>query len=173
MAAGAAAIALLAGGGWFVQRAYLSHRYDGRDFRSAGLNAAFEWADGQQQQKIATTVPIQYPLMGDDLSNEVSFVGHRGQDAGFTLIHSCRHWRAALAAGGYRYVLTSGRMVGTDAGTSRCLADDPRARPVVRENKIVVFRLLQRRPDAESRGSADPASGGVRPLRRAQRDSRS
>jgi hypothetical protein len=173
VAAVGAAIALFVGGGWFLQRAYLSHRYDGRDFRSAGLNAAFRWAGNQQQQKIATTVPIQYPLMGEDLSNEVSFVGRRGHDAGFTPIRSCRPWRAALAAGGYRYVLTSGGMASTDAGTSRCLADDPRARPVVREDRIVVFRLLQRRPDAESRGIADPTSGGVRPLKRAQRESRS
>jgi hypothetical protein len=167
----AAAIAILLAGGWFVQRSYLSHRYDGSGFRSAGLNAAFAWASGQQEQEIATTVPLQYPLMGDDLSNRVSFLGRRHHDAGFTLIHNCRPWRAALAAGGYRYVVTAGRLDGTASGTSRCLAEDPRARPVVREDKIVVFRLLQRRPDAERRRSGDGRSGGVRPIPARQRES--
>jgi hypothetical protein len=167
-AAVAASIVLLAVGGWFVQRSYLSHRYDGRDFRSAGLNAAFAWADGEQQQTIATTVTIQYPLLGDDLSNQVSFLGRRRHDAGFTLIRHCRPWRKALIAGDYRYVVTAGPLDGpAGSGTSHCLAGDPRAKPVVREDKIVVFRLLQRRPDAERRSSGDGRSGGVRPIRRA------
>jgi hypothetical protein len=166
-------IAVVLAGGWFVQRSYLSHRYDGRDFRSQGLNAAFEWASGEQQQKIATAVTLQYPLTGDDLSNRVSFVGRRRQDGGFTLIRNCRPWRAALAAGDYRYVVTAGRLDGTASGTSHCLADDPRARPVVREHKIVVFRLLQRRADAERRGSGGERSGGVRPTSERQRGSRS
>ena len=112
--------------------------------------------------------------MGDDLSNRVSFLGRRRHDAGFTLIHNCRPWRQALAAGGYRYVVTAGRLDGpSGSGTSHCLADDPRARPVVREDKIVVFQLLQRRPDAERRGSGDGRSGGVRPFSPRQRESRS
>jgi hypothetical protein len=161
----AATVAIMLAGGWVVQRSYLSHRYDGRDFRSAGLNAAFAWADGKQQQTIATTVPIQYPLMGDDLSNQVSFLGRRRHDAGFTLIHHCRPWRAALAAGGFGYVVTAGRLDGpAGSGTSHCLAGDPRARPVVREGKIVVFQLLQRRPDVERRSSGNGSTGGVRPF---------
>jgi len=143
--AAAAAVGLLLVGGWFLQRSYLSHRYDGEDFRSAGLNAAFEWANDQREQRIATTLPIQYPLIGPDLSNRVTFVGRRHDDAGFTLIRGCRPWRAALAAGEYRFVVTAGGLEPWERGKSHCLAKDPRARPVVRENQIVVFRLERRR----------------------------
>ena len=144
LAASAATIGFLLVGGWFLQRSYLSHRYDGKDFRSAGLNAAFEWANHQHEQRIATTVPVQYPLVGTDLSNRVSFVGRRRADAGFTQIGRCRPWRAALAAGGYRFVVTAGGLEPWERGMSHCLAKDPLARPVVRENQIVVFRLERR-----------------------------
>ncbi|MDQ2940502.1 MAG: hypothetical protein M3R23_08240, partial [Actinomycetota bacterium] len=147
-AASAAAAGLLLMGGWFLQRSYLSHRYDGEDFRSAGLDAAFQWANDQHEQRIATTVPVQYPLIGRDLSNRVSFVGRRHGDAGFTEIRGCRRWRAALAAGGYRFVVTAGGLEPWEAGKSHCLAKDPRARPVVRVNQIVVFRLGVRPPAA-------------------------
>ncbi|MDQ2940262.1 MAG: hypothetical protein M3R23_07005 [Actinomycetota bacterium] len=143
-AVAAATVVLLLVGGWFLQRSYLSHRYDGKDFRSAGLNAAFEWANHQHEQRIATTVPVQYPLVGTDLSNRVSFVGRRRADAGFTQIGRCRPWRAALAAGGYRFVVTAGGLEPWERGMSHCLAKDPLARPVVRENQIVVFRLERR-----------------------------
>ncbi|MEK6250546.1 MAG: hypothetical protein AABM43_01175 [Actinomycetota bacterium] len=144
-AAAAAAVGLLLVGGWFLQRSYLSHRYDGEDFRSAGLNAAFEWANDQREQRIATTLPIQYPLIGPDLSNRVTFVGRQHDDAGFTLIRGCRPLRAALAAGDYRFVVTAGGLGPREPGKSHCLAKDPRARPVVREYQIVVFRLERRR----------------------------
>lgn len=144
-AAAAGAVGLLLVGGWFLQRSYLSHRYNGEGFRSAGLNAAFEWANDQREQRIATTLPIQYPLVGPDLSNRVTFVGRRHDDAGFTLIRGCRSWRAALAAGDYRFVVTAGGPEPWERGKSHCLANDPRARPVVRENQIVVFRLERRR----------------------------
>jgi len=141
LATSVAAIGLLLLGGWFLQRSYLSHRYDGSGFRSAGLDAAFKWASGVHAQHIATTVPIQYPLVGQDLSNRVNFLGRRRSDAGFTQISGCRRWRAALAAGGYGYVLTAGGFKPSESGKSHCLAGDPRAKPVLRVKQIVVFRL--------------------------------
>jgi hypothetical protein len=140
-AASVAAIGLLLLGGWFLQRSYLTHRYDGSGFRSAGLDAAFKWARTLHEQRIATTVPIQYPLVGQDLSNHVNFLGRRRSDAGFTQISGCRRWRAALVAGGYGYVLTSGGFKPSESGKSHCLAGDPRAKPVLRVKQIVVFRL--------------------------------
>lgn len=131
--------------GWLVQRDYLSDRYDGKHFRSAGLSAAFDWAAGQQQQRIATTVPLQYPLLGTDLSNRVSFVGRHGDDAGFSPIHRCGPWRAALRDGRYRYVVTAGHSRPSDAGFTHCLASDPGARPIVHANKVFVFRLHAQR----------------------------
>jgi hypothetical protein len=142
----AATIAAILFGGWFLQRSYLSHRYDEGGFRSEGLNAVFKWTSGLHDQRIATTVPIQYPLIGRDLSNRVSFVGRHRNDAGFTQIGGCRRLRAALAAGRYRFVLTAGGLEGWEPGKSHCLAADPRARPVIHVNQIVVFRLRRGAP---------------------------
>jgi hypothetical protein len=168
LAASLAAIGFLLVGGWFLQRSYLSHRYDGSGFRSAGLDAAFKWASSLHAQRIATTVPIQYPLVGSDLSNRVNFVGRRRSDAGFTEISGCRRWRAALAAGGYEYVLTTGGFEPWESGKSHCLADDPRARPVIRVKQIVVFRL--ERPRAAGVRDRPPELGHSEPLHgRAQR----
>jgi hypothetical protein len=119
---------LLLLGGWFLQRSYLSHRYDGSGFRSAGLDAAFKWASSLHAQRIATTVPIQYPLVGQDLSNRVNFLGRHRSNAGFTQISGCRRWRAALAAGRYRYVLTSGGFEPGESGKSHCLVTRGRGR---------------------------------------------
>jgi hypothetical protein len=145
--ASVATIAALIAAGWVLQRSYLSDRYMGHDFRSAGLNAAFAWAGGQREQRIATTLSLQYPLLGRDLSNSVAFVGRQHDDAGFTAIRRCRPWRAALDAGGYRFVVTTGGRGGSRRSRSHCLAGDPRARPVMRQGRIVVFRL-SRRPRA-------------------------
>jgi hypothetical protein len=159
-AASVAAIGALIAGGWFVQRSYLGDRYMGDDFRSAGLNAAFEWASGQRQQRIATTLALQYPLLGRDLSNRVAFVGHHQEDAGFTAIHRCRPWRAALDAGGYRFVVTTWSHDGR-RGRSRCLARDPRARLLIRQDRIVVF-LLDGRPRPGIRQSRARRRGNPR-----------
>ncbi len=140
-----AAIATPLVGGWFIQRDYLSDRYAGQAFRSAGLSAAFDWAAGQRQQRIATTVPIQYPLMGTDLSNRVDFLGRHGADAAFHHFRGCRAWRAALAAGRYRYVVTAGGRLPSDRGSSRCLVSHPGARLVIHAKKIFVFRLHAQR----------------------------
>ena len=116
-------------GGWFLERSYLSHRYDGDGFRSAGLDEVFRWASEQHDQRIGTTIPVQYPLSGSDLSNRVSFVGRQRSDAGFTAAKGCRQLRSAVQAGHFRYVLTAGGTEPWDDGDSHCLAADPAARP--------------------------------------------
>ena len=55
--------------GYPVQRHYLEHRYADPTFTTPGLNAAFEWAQGITDARIATTSTRQYPLYGRDLSN--------------------------------------------------------------------------------------------------------
>jgi hypothetical protein len=133
---------VLVAAGWLVQRDYLGDRYLGRDFRSPGLNAAFRWASDQRGQRIATTLPLQYPLFGSDLSNRVGFVGRHHENAGFTGIYACRPWRQALRAGGYGFVVTArGR---THGGHERCLAHHPGARLVLRRDRVAVFRLRHR-----------------------------
>jgi hypothetical protein len=161
LSAAVAAIGGLLAVGWVVQRSYLADRYMGKDFRSPGLNAAFAWASGQRKQRIATTLPLQYPLLGRDLSNTVAFVGQHQQDAGFTAIRRCGPWRAALGAGRYRFVVTTMSRDGPRWGGGQCLAQDRQARVVLRRDRIVVFRLSSSALPGRGRSEARGRGGGV------------
>jgi hypothetical protein len=135
----AAGTALLTAG-WFAQRSYLDDRYAGHDFRSAGLNAAFEWASVQQNQRIATTLPLEYPLFGTDLSNRVEYLGRRIEDAGFVRASTCASWIHALNSGHFGYLVTTDGLdyVGRDGGAK---AGRIPARLVFERKRIQVFRL--------------------------------
>jgi hypothetical protein len=93
--------------GYPVQRHYLRHRYADPSFTTPGLNAAFEWAQGIDGARIATTSTRQYPLYGRDLSNEVIYIGEEQPHGGFTAPSSCRRWRQLLNAGHYDYVVAT------------------------------------------------------------------
>jgi hypothetical protein len=93
--------------GYPVQRHYLRDRYSNPSFSTPGLNAAFAWAQGITDARIATTSTRQYPLYGRDLSNEVTYVGTEQPHGGFTAPTTCPQWRRLLNAGEYDYVVTS------------------------------------------------------------------
>jgi hypothetical protein len=140
----AAALLLAAGAGWVEQRRYLDHRYANPQFAAPGLDAAFKWARGLRDQRIATNVTRQYPLWGTELSNDVRFAGVHQPHAGFVRASSCEQWRRLLNAGRYDYVVASldriepgGPAFPREAGWTR----DPNARVVLREQPTVVFRL--------------------------------
>jgi hypothetical protein len=104
----AVAIALIAiGVGYPVQRHYLENRYADPTFAAPGLNAAFAWAQGIEDSRIATTTTRQYPLFGPDLSNHVQFVGESRPDGGFVAPATCQAWRRLLNEGDYDYAVTS------------------------------------------------------------------
>jgi hypothetical protein len=98
-----AAIAL----GYPIQRHYLENRYESPTFTTPGLNAAFRWAQGITDARIATTSTRQYPLFGRDLSNQVDYIGEERPHGGFTAPTTCRAWRNLLNAGDYDYVVAS------------------------------------------------------------------
>jgi hypothetical protein len=103
-----AALALLAVvAGYPVQRHYLQHRYEDPSFTTPGLNAAFKWAQGIADARIATTSTRQYPLYGKDLSNHVDYIGIEQPHGGFTAPATCRTWRRLLNEGDYDYVVAS------------------------------------------------------------------
>jgi hypothetical protein len=140
----AAALLLAAGAGWVEQRRYLDHRYANPQFAAPGLDAAFKWARGLRDQRIATNATRQYPLWGTELSNDVRFAGVHQPHAGFVRASSCEQWRRLLNAGRYDYVVASldriepgGPAFPREAGWTR----DPNARVVLREQPTVVFRL--------------------------------
>ncbi len=93
--------------GYPVQRHYLQSRYSDPTFTTPGLNAAFGWADGISNSRIATTSTRQYPLFGTDLSNHVQFIGEKRPHGGFEAPATCRTWREELNKGDYDYVVTT------------------------------------------------------------------
>jgi len=93
--------------GYPIQRHYLQNRYANPSFSTPGLNAAFRWARGLSDARIATTSTRQYPLLGADLSNRVSYIGEERPHGGFTAPTTCRRWRELVNAGNYDYVIAS------------------------------------------------------------------
>jgi hypothetical protein len=93
--------------GYPVQRHYLQNRYANPSFATPGLNAAFKWADGISNARIATTSTRQYPLFGTDLSNHVQYIGEEAPHGGFIAPSTCQQWRHLLNEGHYDYVVTS------------------------------------------------------------------
>jgi hypothetical protein len=119
---GAAALIALAVGGRFVQDHYLDERYSSaapdypRTEQPAvelgqGLGAAYDWARGTQNLKIALSGTMgalfQYGLWGGDSSNDVHYIGERGPRGSFNEIPQCPEWIAALNDGGFDYVITT------------------------------------------------------------------
>jgi hypothetical protein len=141
----AAAVVLLAvAAGWVEQRRYLDHRYADPQFTTPGLDAAFKWARGLRDQRIATTATRQYPLWGTELSNRVQYAGLRRPHAGFVRATSCGQWRRLIDDGGYDYVVVSldrstpgSRPFPPEAAWTR----DPNAHVVLRRSPTVVYRL--------------------------------
>jgi hypothetical protein len=93
--------------GYPIQRHYLEHRYADPSFTTPGLNAAFAWAQGITDARIATTSTRLYPLYGRDLSNEVTYIGTEQPHGGFTAPTTCPQWRHLLNEGNYDYVVTA------------------------------------------------------------------
>ena len=82
--AGAVVLAVIVG--YPVERHYLQNRYRDPSFTTPGLDAAFAWARGVSDSRIATTSTRQYPLFGTDLSNHVAYLGVERPHGGFEVI---------------------------------------------------------------------------------------
>jgi hypothetical protein len=119
---GTAAVIVLAVLGRFAQDNYLDHRYSSSapDYPKTeqpavelgqGLGAAYDWARGTQDQKIALSGTMgalfQYGLWGWNSSNDVRYVGQHGPRGSFNEISQCPEWIGALNDGGFDYVVTT------------------------------------------------------------------
>jgi hypothetical protein len=130
--------------GYPIQRQYLEHRYADPSFTTPGLNAAFAWAQGITNARIATTSTRQYPLYGRDLSNEVTYIGTEQPHGGFTATTTCPQWRHLLNEGDYDYVVTSRDRIEPGKPTYPATAhwtQAPGATVVLREPPTMVFKL--------------------------------
>jgi hypothetical protein len=124
LAAGAAVLLVaVAAGGRFVQSDYLDQRYSSSapDYPKAGeqpalelgqgLGAAYDWARGTHDQSVALSGTMgalfQYGLWGEDGSNDVHYIGQRGDRGSFHGISECPEWIGAINHGDYDYVITT------------------------------------------------------------------
>jgi hypothetical protein len=138
--------------GYPIQRHYLQHRYEDPSFTAPGLNAAFKWAQGITDARIATTSTRQYPLYGRDLSNHVDYIGTEQPHGGFTAPTTCQEWRRLLNAGNYDYVIASRDRIEPNRPTYPQTArwtEAPNAIVVLRKPPSIVFKL---------RGPLDPSA---------------
>ncbi len=135
---------LLVAVGYPVQRHYLENRYESPTFTAPGLNAAFKWAQGVEDARIATTSTRQYPLFGRDLSNQVEFVGEEQPHGGFTPPTTCRRWRELLNAGNYDYVVASRDRIEPGKSPYPATArwtQAPSAAVVLRKPPTIIYKL--------------------------------
>jgi hypothetical protein len=130
--------------GYPAQRHYLESRYSDPTFTTPGLDAAFKWAGGISDSRIATTSTRQYPLFGTDLSNHVQFIGSERPHGGFEAPTTCRAWREELNEGNYGYVVTTrdrlepGKPPYPDQAR---WTEGPGAKPILSKPPTVVFQL--------------------------------
>lgn len=116
----AATIALVVVVGYPQQRQYFEDRYrtdvapplDNPGFRSTGQWRQIQtWARDQHRLRIGIVgTPAafgQYVFYGDDLSNEVRYLGEPQPAGGLTPIESCRRWRELINAGSFDVIVTT------------------------------------------------------------------
>jgi hypothetical protein len=142
--AGVVLVGLVVVVGYAVQRHYLQHRYADPSFTAPGLNAAFRWAQGITDERIATTSTRQYPLYGRDLSNHVDYIGIERPHGGFIAPTTCSQWRRLINAGNYDYVVTTrDRMEPRKPPypPSAAWTAGPEATVVLRKPPTVVYKL--------------------------------
>ena len=134
---GAIGLALI----WALQSFYSGHRYEEPSFRSAGLQEGFEKLGLMQDQKIATTLPLQYPLYGASYSNKVGYLGDPGADATVRPIRDCIGFQRALKTGRYGYLMTDVGFGSRHGSISRWMMG-PQVRTILRDRRVVVYKLL-------------------------------
>ncbi len=144
VAVGAGIVAVVIGVGYPVQRHYLRDRYAAPAFTAPGLNAAFAWAQGIGDARIATTSTRQYPLYGRDLSNEVQYVGEEQPHGGFTAPTTCPAWRRLINKGHFDYAITTRDRIEPGKPpyppTSRW-TQAPNATVILRKPPTVIYKL--------------------------------
>jgi hypothetical protein len=146
------------GAGWWEQNHYLERRYENT---SPGLKLAdaLRWSRDLRDAKVAVGgvrgVFNQYPFYGTDLSNEVQWLGIKGEHDAWLRIPDCKTWRQELADGDYTHVVTTydpfnpGQLEDTKEGL--WTREDPSARQIAdaSDGPVSVFEL---------RGEPDPAT---------------
>jgi hypothetical protein len=103
-------IAVVAVGGYVLQRHYLRGRYA---FQPGVSYLARAWAFFRHVHHARVGIVgtfggfFSYPLAGLDDSNSVWYIARRGSRGSFTTLATCPQWRAAVNASQVRYVVST------------------------------------------------------------------
>ena len=178
IAAGLAVSALLlAVAGRAAEDTYLDHRYspDAPDYPrdeypglelSQGLGAAFEVARGLSGERIALAGTMgalfQYGLWGLDSSNEVHYVGDRGERGSFNEFPECPEWITAVNNGDFDYLVTSPAYDQDDPGSPTPPIENAWLKGARSAHKFAGTGLVD---FWEIRGPLDPAACADAPAR--------
>ncbi|HEY7949983.1 MAG TPA: hypothetical protein VID51_04010 [Solirubrobacterales bacterium] len=189
----ASLLAIVAVVGYPTQRHYFDNRYrsdlapslDNPGFRASNQWKLIQtWARDQRGMRIGIVgTPAaygQYVLYGEDLSNEVRYLGEPQPHGGLTQIESCRRWRERIDNGRFDAVVITPEDPGSPFPPPQIVwtAGDGAAVPVLRVNPAGVFLLAGplnaaacqttppglRPPGAPGR-PLPPVGPGSRPLR--------
>lgn len=187
-------LAVAAAVGYPTQRNYFDNRYqadlapalDNPGFRAANQWKLIQtWARDQRGMRIGIVgTPAaygQYVLYGEDLSNEVRYLGEPQPHGGLTQIESCRRWRERIDSGRFDAVVITPEDPGSPFPPPQIAwtGGDGVAVPVLRVSPAAVFLLPGplnpaacrttpsglRSPGAPGRLLLPPGGPGNRPLR--------
>ncbi len=152
----AALVAIVAIAGYPEQRHYFDDRYradlapplDNPGFRASNQWKLIQtWARDQRGMRIGIVgTPAaygQYVFYGENLSNEVRYLGEPQPHGGLTQIESCRRWRERIDSGGFDAVVITPEDPGSPFPPAQInwTATDKAAVPVLRVNPAGVFLL--------------------------------
>jgi hypothetical protein len=149
--------------GYPLQRHYLDERFSNEvaaeSIPGRGLDSAYRWARGVEDARIGlagTTAGFAgYGFYGNDLSNRVNYLGAGGAHGAFNAIPDCRAFRTAVNEADLDYLVTAPflNFIHTDRPISspeaRWLRGEPAVRPLLRSERVTVWRV---------RGRLDPAA---------------
>jgi len=95
---------------WPLSNSYFDSRY--QDFEpESGLAESYRWAEDLSGAKIGLAGSNsgfkQYGFFGEDLSNEVTYIGRNTPAGGFEAIARCDEFRRAVNDAGVEYLITS------------------------------------------------------------------
>jgi hypothetical protein len=148
--------------GYPVQRDYLGDRFrTGAEIPGMHLDQAYNWARDVSDARIGlagtTAGFLGYGFFGNDLSNEVRYLGQKGPHGAFNAIPDCRAFRAAVNDADLDYLVTAPFLNFVDPGhpvfspEETWLRGDKGAEALERSGPVTVWRV---------RGPLDPEACG-------------
>lgn len=138
--------------GYPVQKYYLDHRF-GPDsgIPGYGVSGAYQWADEVSNARIGlagtTTGFMPYGFYGEDLSNEVEYLGARGPKGAFNPITDCRAFRRKVNEEEVDFLVSAPFLNFLNAGEpifspeAQWLKGDGAARPLQEEYGVTIWEI--------------------------------